>query len=136
MSLSSTNFALLNVTQVEHLGLATRVYDLAVFKPNQNTPQASGSYPREIIYPLSTGVEKSHQGPEMRTSEALDQRLVAGDEAQTNTARKERLSERDLQAKRSFVVLRTEHGENPWNLGSMLLNWETVMGTNPIDWLL
>ena len=50
---------------------------------------------------------------------------------------KEKLSERDRRATRTFAVLRMpEPGSNPWNLGSMLLNWETVMGDCVIDWFL
>ncbi|RKF62443.1 Palmitoyltransferase PFA5 [Erysiphe neolycopersici] len=37
---------------------------------------------------------------------------------------------------RTFVILRTNEGENPWNLGSRLLNWKTVMGNSIFDWFL
>ncbi|KAI6251254.1 Palmitoyltransferase pfa5 [Erysiphe necator] len=37
---------------------------------------------------------------------------------------------------RTFVILRTNEGENPWDLGSSLLNWKTVMGNSIIDWIL
>ena len=50
---------------------------------------------------------------------------------------KERLSERDLQATRTFAILpMLEVGENPWDLGSRLLNLKTVMGTDIVDWFL
>jgi palmitoyltransferase len=46
-------------------------------------------------------------------------------------------SERDLQATKTFAVLRMlEPGDNPWDLGSFLLNWKTVMGNHVIDWVL
>jgi palmitoyltransferase len=49
----------------------------------------------------------------------------------------ERLSARDLNATRTFGILKTlEPGSNPWDLGSALLNLETVMGLNIIDWIL
>jgi palmitoyltransferase len=49
----------------------------------------------------------------------------------------ERLSERDLQATRTFAILpMLQAGENPWDLGSRLLNFKTVMGTNLLDWFL
>lgn len=37
---------------------------------------------------------------------------------------------------RTFVILRTNEGENPWNLGSRLMNWKTVMGNSILDWFL
>ena len=50
---------------------------------------------------------------------------------------KERLSERDLQATRTFAILpMLEVGSNPWDLGSRLLNLKTVMGTSLLDWFL
>jgi palmitoyltransferase len=43
------------------------------------------------------------------------------------------LSPRDNMATRTFGVLTMDPGDNPWDLGSRLLNLETVMGTNPFD---
>ena len=37
-------------------------------------------------------------------------------------------------ASRTFAILHTKPGENPWDLGP-LGNFKTVMGTNPFDWL-
>jgi palmitoyltransferase len=46
-------------------------------------------------------------------------------------------SKRDLQATRTFAVLRMlESGDNPWDMGSLMLNWKTVMGDDIIDWFL
>jgi palmitoyltransferase len=136
MSISSTNFALLNVTQVEHLGMATRVYDFAVLKSEQSVNSGASFYFREITYPLPMSTEGDPPGSDIAIPKADDLVAVGGQAEHANNPRREKLSERDLQATRSFVVLRTEPGENPWDLGSNLLNWETVMGTNPIDWLL
>ncbi|KAE8454476.1 hypothetical protein EG329_000099 [Mollisiaceae sp. DMI_Dod_QoI] len=47
-----------------------------------------------------------------------------------------RLSDRDANATRTFAVLTMKQGDNPWDLGTRLLNWETVMGTSVVDWLL
>ena len=46
------------------------------------------------------------------------------------------LSSRDMMARRTFAVLPMETGENPWDLGSQLLNLETVMGTSLSDYFL
>jgi len=45
-------------------------------------------------------------------------------------------SDRDLKATRTFAILDMKQGQNPWDLGSLLLNWETVMGLSVIDWVL
>src|SRR5690606_38427217 len=42
---------------------------------------------------------------------------------------------RDRFARRTFAILRTEPGENPWDLG-WRRNWTEVMGYTPLDWLL
>jgi palmitoyltransferase len=38
-------------------------------------------------------------------------------------------------AQRTFAVVRTEKGENPFDIG-VYRNWKSVMGNNIIDWLL
>ena len=43
-------------------------------------------------------------------------------------------SPRDQLATRTFAIVRTEMGENPWDLG-YYRNWKSVMGDNLIDWL-
>jgi palmitoyltransferase len=45
-------------------------------------------------------------------------------------------SSRDQLANRTFAILRMEQGNNPWDLGSRLLNFQSVMGTNIFDYLL
>jgi palmitoyltransferase len=69
---------------------------------------------------------------ESRPAESLAQTGVP-----QNAPTKERLSERDLQATRTFAILpMLQAGENPWDLGTRLLNFKTVMGTNLLDWFL
>lgn len=58
------------------------------------------------------------------------------DRLQLPVARTESLS-RDHKAVRTFAILETTSpGDNPWDLGSALLNWETVMGEHFVDWFL
>lgn len=45
------------------------------------------------------------------------------------------LAPRDDLARRTFAVLRTDKGENPWDLGAWR-NFKTVMGNNALEWLL
>lgn len=47
------------------------------------------------------------------------------------------IARRDNLAKRTFLILKMpEPGYNPWDLGSSLLNWESVMGDSVLDWVL
>ncbi|CAG8948897.1 hypothetical protein HYFRA_00002022 [Hymenoscyphus fraxineus] len=43
---------------------------------------------------------------------------------------------RDRMATRTFAILTTAEGENPWDLGSYVANFKTVMGNSVIDWFL
>ncbi|KUJ09224.1 zf-DHHC-domain-containing protein [Mollisia scopiformis] len=56
--------------------------------------------------------------------------------ASANAFAQSRPSNRDLMATRTFAVLDLKQGHNPWDLGTRLLNWETVMGSSVIDWVL
>ncbi|KAK4172508.1 putative palmitoyltransferase [Triangularia setosa] len=47
----------------------------------------------------------------------------------------EEASPRDQLAIRTFAIVKTEMGENPWDLGPYR-NWKSIMGNSPIDWLL
>jgi hypothetical protein len=58
-------------------------------------------------------------------------------ELQQSTTTRERLSDRDLKANRTFAILKMlELGDNPWDLGTRIANWETVMGISVWDWFL
>lgn len=43
---------------------------------------------------------------------------------------------RDVRATRTFAILTTNDGDNPWDLGSYLANFKTVMGNSVMDWFL
>ena len=119
-------------------------------------------YP-EITYPLGTGfpvitsndytrTPQSAQtaantppstGPPMGSPEAAQypsvpapiRELLTPQEG--NQRHNEALSARDSRATRTFAILRMlKPGDNPWDLGSALLNLETVMGTDILDWVL
>lgn len=42
---------------------------------------------------------------------------------------------RDQEAQRTFAIVKTEAGENPWDLG-MWRNFTSVMGHSPLEWFL
>lgn len=59
------------------------------------------------------------------------------DGTRENRITREKVSARDLNATKTFAILSTsDPSDNPWNLGSWLLNWKSVMGNNVFDWLL
>lgn len=101
------------------------------------------------VGPVSEGsgktTDQSIQGPdgtrsEENSSEANGTTYATQMPQSTNRLTpftKERLSERDRQATRTFAILQMlDVGSNPWDLGSRLLNFKTVMGTSLLDWFL
>lgn len=116
MTLTSAHYILTNLTTVDHLKAKNVVYQLAIRVP-QGTP-ATQNY-NVITYPL----------PQQSTPASSD---VSG---QTATSTTESSSPRDQLATRTFAIVKTEQGENPWHLG-YYRNWTSVLGHNPVDWLL
>ncbi|KAH7358617.1 palmitoyltransferase PFA5 [Plectosphaerella cucumerina] len=122
MTLTSWRYIFLNVTNIDMLKKAW-VYQLAIQVP-RGTP-STDKY-TTITYPLpdfspstpsAAGVNGHATGPAPPV------------EGQQNTS-----FARDQMATKTFAVVRTEHEENPWDLG-WRRNWEEVMGTNIMDWL-
>ncbi|SPQ19750.1 054df3f6-62b0-4509-9c75-6ad5ddb493dc [Thermothielavioides terrestris] len=112
MTLTSIRYILLNLTTVDYLKSKNVVHQLAIRVP-RGTPR--GQNYNVITYPLpisTTSPDPSRQ-----------------------TATYEVSSARDQLATRTFAIVRTEMGENPWDLG-YYRNWKSVMGDNLIEWLL
>ncbi|KAI1343513.1 palmitoyltransferase PFA5 [Xylariaceae sp. FL0016] len=105
MTLTSVRYIWKNMTNVDMLGAQTKVYQLAIRVPRH--AERSGDFAR-VTYPLP------------RPSQPIN-----GSHA----------SQRDDLATRTFAIVRTEPGENPWDLGPWR-NWQSVMGTSPLDWFL
>ena len=161
MTGTSISFAVRNLTQVEQLSARSKVYTLAVLKPrpellqlNSSLLSSEFSYP-EITYPLSApppqainAVTLAPEVSHVMTSEPDQSNHVSqvhsvetlvskrDNHPATPTIRSVALTARDLKATRTFAILQMKPGDNPWDLGSPFLNWETVMGTSLIDWLL
>jgi palmitoyltransferase len=112
MTLTSARYILINLTTVDYLKSKNVVYQLAVRVP-RGTP-ATQNY-NVITYPLP------------RSTPASD---ISGQTVTTESS-----SPRDELATRTFAIVKTEKGENPWDLG-YYRNWTSVMGHNPVDWLL
>ncbi|KAI0203293.1 DHHC palmitoyltransferase-domain-containing protein [Astrocystis sublimbata] len=114
MALMSARYIFMNVTNVDILTYRQKVYTLAVRVPRGTR----GSEKFAVIqYPLS--------GPP--TSE---RKSGVNSPAEDSSA-----TSRDDLATRTFAILSTYPGENPWDLGYWR-NFKMVMGTNPVDWLL
>ncbi|CAJ2503519.1 Uu.00g109130.m01.CDS01 [Anthostomella pinea] len=122
MTVTSLRYIILNMTNVDMLGAHSKVYQLAV-----QVPRGTRSSDKFIVvtYPLPKPGQETN-GYSSRTP------TLEGAYGKTNGSRP---TTRDDLATRTFAILKTEPGENPWHL-STWKNWQTIMGSNPLDWLL
>ena len=82
-------------------------------------------------------LDKDHKGvPPGNDLDSASQPPTLHSPMNNNGKSREPLSARDLKASRTFAILRMAQGENPWDLGSRLLNLQTLMGTTILDWFL
>jgi len=99
-----------------------------------------GDQPTETPVKISDGVLERLQlaGAQVLTSGFYIKEPVRRPEIMPTGTDESRLlpSSRDRLATRTFAILRLEEGSNPWDLGSRLLNFQSVMGTNLFDYLL
>jgi palmitoyltransferase len=105
--------------------------------PKTTVVESNNAGDRLSLPPTSTITRGLKAGDGLSLSQ--DSTIVGGsDENQAKLTVQNNIPlERDLQASRTFAVLRMlESGDNPWDLGSLMLNWKTVMGDNVIDWFL
>jgi palmitoyltransferase len=86
---------------------------------------------KTVVAPTGDNVE---QAALSRVSSELRQRKEF--EIEASRRPRKALSASELKAVRLFAILRLNPGDNPWDLGSYLLNFETVMGENVFDWFL
>lgn len=110
MTATSVRYILINLTAVDYLK-SKNVHHLAIRVPRDTS---QGRDYRVITYPL----------PKPSNASGLS----------GQTAANESSSLRDQLATRTFAVVTTKPGENPWDLG-YYRNWTSVMGGNIIDWL-
>lgn len=110
MFITSARYALLNMTNIDYLKSKNFVHTLAIRVPRGT--QSCEKY-KVITYPISKPRDSSPQ--------------LSGEMGGA--------SERDMLATRTFAIVKTELGENPWDLG-LYRNWKSVMGNSIVDWLL
>ncbi|KAI1395040.1 zf-DHHC-domain-containing protein [Hypoxylon fuscum] len=120
MTVTSLRYILLNMTNVDALSSQSKVYQLAIRVPRGTTSTDKFSV---VTYPLPKPGEATN-GYQAHGAANGNGAFVAVGPAR-----------RDDLATRTFAILKTEPGENPWDLG-LWRNWRTVMGQNPLDWLL
>lgn len=113
MAGTSIWLALKNLTTIENLTKATKVWQFAVRLP----PSA---------------------GPSRRPGKALTSEAAVSSSSQANKGSLPVgtiFTAHEAEGQPSYVILRTEPGENPYDLGA-LRNWKDIMGENVIDWFL
>ncbi|KAJ4140432.1 palmitoyltransferase pfa5 [Fusarium equiseti] len=124
MTITALRFAFQNITNVD-LFRKNQTFRLAVRVP---TGTRSTDKFSTITYPLSFPGEDS-RAPVTAHSNGIDQSDGAGSIATNRT------TPRDQRAKRTFAILQTQSGENPWHIG-YLENFKSVMGESVLEWLL
>jgi palmitoyltransferase len=124
MTATALRFVFQNITNVDLLR-KTQTFRLAVRVP---TGTRSTDQFTTITYPLSPPGDDS-KAPGTGHSNGVDQSDGAGSIA-TN-----RMAVRDQRAKRTFAILQTQSGENPWHVGYRK-NFKSVMGQTIFEWLL
>ncbi|PQE33536.1 Palmitoyltransferase PFA5 protein [Rutstroemia sp. NJR-2017a WRK4] len=159
MASTSVRLAIYNLTQVEDINRHGKTHVLAILKPSlQRLAEISvdaastKTYP-EITYPLSMPPYSGNPQNNLPTVKTIRHEHLSepvpidvarnmvnatafrGDAGSQISTAQASQSVRDQQAVRTFAILETVHpGDNPWDLGSALLNWKTVMGDRVIDW--
>ncbi|KAI0458451.1 DHHC palmitoyltransferase-domain-containing protein [Xylaria acuta] len=125
MTVTSARYISLNMTNVDILAFHQKIHWLAVRVPRGTRSDRFGV----IVYPLTR--PETSSGDRKRGVNGLGLKdPPAGDQAGDLPA-----TSRDDLATRTFAILETTPGENPWDLGPRR-NWQSVMGTNLLDWLL
>ncbi|KAH6628702.1 DHHC palmitoyltransferase-domain-containing protein [Chaetomium tenue] len=112
MTATSMRYILVNLTTIDYLKSKNVVHQLAIRVPQGTRPSQSYNV---VTYPLPKSTDTTKPTLQTITTESS--------------------SPRDQLAIRTFAIVKTEMGENPWNLG-YYRNWKSVMGDNLIDWLL
>ncbi|KAM5347113.1 hypothetical protein ACJ41O_010118 [Fusarium nematophilum] len=129
MAVTSGRFIFTNTTNIDLLK-KQQTHRLAVRVPH-NTPPTDRY--QTITYPLSAPVW-GPSGMGMGMGHVHGMGHLNGVE-HTHGIGSDTTSARDQQARRTFAILTTKPGENPWNLG-WWGNFKSVMGNSIIEWLL
>jgi len=128
MTSTTTQFILRNTTTIDNLSAATKVYQIAIYDPF--APPVNS---RDSIYTSATTEHGTPtldwQTPQLPQSSAAIKRLTFPDADPA-------LANMGMVPRRTFVVAKTEPGENPWRLEKRIDNFKEVMGERVLDWFL
>lgn len=103
---------------------------------SSNLPTAIGLSDAPAIFPIVPSA-KQESGPNLDAGARISTTTTSLPLATGTVSGHEQLSDRDLRATRTFAILSMQDvNQNPWDLGSALLNVKSVMGNNIIDWFL
>jgi palmitoyltransferase len=136
MFASSFQLTWVNTTTVENLSKRTKVHYLAVYMPQAEKTlrrnEAAGNFNlRTITYPRPSEEQceilQQHGADPVLPVMASPQSVVAGHTPTTPTG---------APNSRTFAILQTTPGTNPWDCGSAFENISEVMGTRLVDWFL
>lgn len=125
MTLTSIRYILLNMTNVDMLNSRSKVYQLAVRVPRGTEATDRFSV---VTYPLP-------RPGEITTNGRLNGTAVPRTARSSSSDARARPTTRDDLANRTFAILKTEPGENLWDLGAWR-NWQNIMGPHLLDWVL
>jgi palmitoyltransferase len=118
MTLATVRYIFINQTNVDVLKSKTLLHQLAIRVPRDTPPDPRF---KTVTYPLPTHVAiPSSNG-------------TASDSS--NTTNQTPATDKDRLATRTFAIVKTQMGENPWDLG-LYANWVSIMGTNVFEWVL
>ncbi|KAI8963982.1 palmitoyltransferase PFA5 [Daldinia sp. FL1419] len=124
MAVTSMRYIFFNMTNVDILGYQSKVYQLAVRVPRGTDSTDNFNV---VTYPLPRPGEDANGWSNGTARPGMDE--------SGGSTLHIRPSVRDDLATRTFAILKTEPGENPWDLGKWR-NWKSVMGNNVLDWFL
>lgn len=124
MTVTSWRYIATNMTNVDMLGARKKVYQLAVRVPLGTV--TNDKY-QTVTYPL-----QSTRGPPNGNANGG---AFRGRTRFDGSGSPPSHAGRDALAHRTYAILKTEAGENPWDLG-VWKNWQQVMGHNLLDWFL
>ncbi|KAH0553440.1 hypothetical protein GP486_006489 [Trichoglossum hirsutum] len=127
MAVGTAQLVLLNITTIENLTRKTKVWQLAVLIPR---PEVIGSSPSDTP---KVGFLQVTYGLPGQTSREKSQEIQSS--RPLGTPENHNSTEEPSPPSRTFAVLRTQPGENPWDLGK-LENFKSVMGDRLWDWFL
>lgn len=116
MAANSIFFALLNTTTVDNLSRSTRTYHFAILLPTYRA------------HPVDTSARNQDITPPLPYA-TITYPLPFRHPLATNNSPPH-------SQPRTFAILATQPGTNPYKLLTPWQNFQAVMGTNPLDWFL